>query len=53
MYFVLYSPRAEELNVVTNVSCASYLSSQGQEVAVELHVGHDFCQVLVVLYILI
>lgn len=31
----------------------SYLSGQGQEVAVELHVGHDLCQVLVVLYVLI
>lgn len=35
------------------MSCFSYLSGQGQEVAVELHIGHDLCQVLVVLYILI
>lgn len=31
----------------------SYLSGQGQEVAVELHIRHDLCQVLIVLDILI
>ena len=31
----------------------SHLSRQSQEVTVELHVGHDLCQVLVVLHILV
>lgn len=35
------------------MSRSPYLSGQCQEVAVKLHVGHDLCQVLVVLYILI
>lgn len=30
-----------------------YLSSQSQEVAVELHIRHDLCKVLIVLHILI
>lgn len=38
---------------VSGVLHVSHLSGQGQEVAVELHVGHDLCQVLVVLYVLI
>lgn len=35
------------------VFCSSNLSGQGQEVAIELHIGHDLCQVLVVLNILV
>lgn len=31
----------------------THLTCEGEEVAVELHVGHDLCQVLVVLHILI
>lgn len=34
-------------------SLLPYLSGQGQEVAVELNVGHDLCQVLIVLHILV
>lgn len=46
---LLYS----QTSSVSDVPFVSYLSGQGQEVAVELHVGHDLCQVLVVLYVLI
>lgn len=38
---------------VSGVLRGPYLSGQGEEVAIKLHVGHDFCQVLIVLHVLI
>lgn len=36
-----------------SVWCFPHLSGQSEKVAIELHIGHYFRQVLVVLYILI
>lgn len=38
---------------VARPAAVSYLSGQCQEVAVELHVGHDLCQIFIVLHVFV